>query len=379
MSINNLKLLRSDILQLPCSNDDDYFPDFIENKLTKYQEHLINFEGRIGNEINVNFEKIKKLCSSINESIKLYYEGYPSKSFNVFKQGLDLVSENLFKQKRNVSISPKDNNFYRGRIMNDGIFSKSEMFHIPFEKRGLIKMQRYSIHGFPCLYLSDSIYTCWAELNKPPIEKVQFVRMELDYKFLQLSIGNYLLESLYELAVVKNEMDEDIFDDWVLNFLFTWPLSLACYVNVKDKLADFKPEYIVPQMLLEWIRLSEDLDGIKYYSAKGLAGKQKIASSNFNNYAIPVKLIENSGLCPRLKYDIKVSESITWQNVVENNKGIEEKVFRNNDLLERLSYHPKIHFLFDENSTNDREPYSDTIFGKIEYELHKYNVELIRQ
>lgn len=41
------------------------------------------------------------------------------------------------------------------------------MLHIPFNKRELIKTQRFSISGVPCLYLGTTSYVCWLEMNKP--------------------------------------------------------------------------------------------------------------------------------------------------------------------------------------------------------------------
>jgi len=43
-----------------------------------------------------------------------------------------------------------------------------------------------------------------------------------------------------------------------------WPLVLACSVKVKNIEDDFKPEYIIPQLLLQWVRERDDIDGISY-------------------------------------------------------------------------------------------------------------------
>lgn len=41
------------------------------------------------------------------------------------------------------------------------------MFHIPITMRRQVGTERYSIPGYPCLYLGNSIYVCWEEMNRP--------------------------------------------------------------------------------------------------------------------------------------------------------------------------------------------------------------------
>ena len=88
--------------------------------------------------------------------------------------------QNLIKGKK--GLSPKisladmihtceaDSNFYRVRQL-PSIYEveAKELFHIPISKRGIVKTQRYSIPGYPCLYLGKSIYGCWEEMRRPPM------------------------------------------------------------------------------------------------------------------------------------------------------------------------------------------------------------------
>lgn len=45
-----------------------------------------------------------------------------------------------------------------------------------------------------------------------------------------------------------------------------WPIILACSLLVSDNQATFKPEYIVPQLVLQWVTSQENVDGIQYPS-----------------------------------------------------------------------------------------------------------------
>ncbi|MFH4351795.1 hypothetical protein WAJ70_22165, partial [Acinetobacter baumannii] len=54
----------------------------------------------------------------------------------------------------------------------------------------------------------------------------------------------------------------------VISYLIIWPLMAACSVRVKNTTNTFKPEYIIPQLLLQFIRYDEFFDGVSYFSTK---------------------------------------------------------------------------------------------------------------
>ena len=58
--------------------------------------------------------------------------------------------------------------FFRARL-NDVVvdYSANEMLHIPFSCREIVKSERFSIPGLPCLYLANSTYACWIEMGRP--------------------------------------------------------------------------------------------------------------------------------------------------------------------------------------------------------------------
>ena len=375
MSEKNLSLLESEILSLPCISDEKNFNDYLKKRIEAFQKHIQLFDGQVGEHIAKNRNKIDILSQSVVEAIEISYEGLPSKAFNKFKEGLDICTDHLAKQKRDFSIGNKNLNFYRARIETTPI-PTDEMFHIRFENRHLIKTKRYSIPGLPCLYLSDSIYTCWVELGMPKLETFQVSRLDLDYRFLNISITQEMLTILYK-ATVEKEMKEDSFNDWVLDFLIKWPLSMACYVKAEHNVADFKPEYVIPQMLMEWIRLTEDLDGIKYFSTRSYFEIEKCSLGRFNNYAIPIKKVMNQGLCPQLVYDIKITEPLTWNSTISAYPEIKEKIFEKSEMIERMHYDPSIVFLHEKGQKHER--YINTHFAKMEYALQKMEAKRIVQ
>ena len=153
---------------------------------------------------------------------------------------------------------PQDTCLYRmraGKDAYDEFTTEGEMSHIPFELNHLAGNERYSISGFPSLYLGASAYVCWEELHRPDF--------------------NYASTALF-----KAKRDIHVFDLTAqeyyhfTNELFSNCLVLACSLPVAYPDAPFKPEYNIPHMflqsLVQYINEHEDntVFGIKYSSAR---------------------------------------------------------------------------------------------------------------
>ena len=72
-------------------------------------------------------------------------------------------------------------NLYRARIHKnlEDDYSEREMNYIPFSKHEIVKSERYSFPGLPCLYLGASVYACLYELGKPNLDEIQVARISL--------------------------------------------------------------------------------------------------------------------------------------------------------------------------------------------------------
>ncbi len=107
----------------------------------------------------------------------------------------------------------------------------------------------------------------------------------------------------------------------------------CCSIRVKHPEDAFKPEYIVPQLLLQWIRQSK-YDGICYFSTR----IDNITDENlelFRNYAFPVKDRLAQGICQRLANKFKIrTNAIPWQlfQLHKESSGILASEVRNHPL-----------------------------------------------
>lgn len=232
-------------------------------------------------------------CTAVFDTYKLALAGYREKALErlyscYFNKGL---IENF--------IEDVDNNtkFYRLRASdNYRLFSNEEMFHIPFDKCQKTSNNRFSISGFPILYLGSSIYGCWLEMGQPDIEKANVTLYQIDSEACVKCLP---------LIMPKNR------DKLTIDQIKLLPLILASTMKVQQPNEPFKPEYVIPQLLTECVQkynVDQKPDyilGIKYLSTKlnseGNYYSGKRYSYLYENYAFPPIEHNFFGVCPKLR------------------------------------------------------------------------------
>ena len=175
--------------------------------------------------------------------------------------------------------------FYRmrERKKDEKAFEYRDLLHIPFDKRGIIGNQRYRINGFPCLYVSTSLYESWEELRQPHLQNLYAIAIAFTKSLKLLD-----LRLVREISSI----------DQLRAYLLRLPLILACSIKVKEDSASFKPEYIMPQTLLHSIR--KDVDGILYTSLRKdytFYDSDFDKCSNSDNIVLPVNTSKKNGNC----------------------------------------------------------------------------------
>lgn len=276
---------------------------------------LINqLEGRLSDEIKARIEEIRTLCYGLIASVEEYYLGHVNKSYQHFKESTGLVKKYLSLQHQFVLYNEQTTQileqfYFKARIGLATSYSNKEMFIRPFEQREDILTYRYSIPGLPCLYLSNNVLTAWYELDCPDINTLQISRFELHNQLKKLYFGDQRKLLVYSNSE-KTESDRNI-----INYFTYFPLHAVCTIKTKNKNSIFKPEYIFPQLLMQWLH-DEDIDMIEYMSTKVNSNQiNGLGSFQFNNIAIPAKSFAKEGVCESLKASIKVTEPISWQNL----------------------------------------------------------------
>lgn len=311
MSNHFQEILKNPIFQLPVSRTDGKsYNDQLHDHLMKFRSIYDKLsDGKLdvrpqnyANEAELTGLSVKsfldKFIESILDSVSLYLDGRPGRAYHTFANALNLYAERFSNRMATTQMNPPQT-FYRMRKTENEtmtLFSKREMFHMPFSKRGQIVSQRFSISGYPSLYLGDSVYVCWKELGCPPIETIQLVRLEstkpLHLLELSPTPGGGGHESVSYFQVM------------------TWPLTVACCHRVAQSTDSFKPEYIIPQFLLQWIRDKKLFDGIRYKS-NHLETEHYETTGRLNNIVLPAQNNFMYDYCTDLASKFNITSTFT--------------------------------------------------------------------
>ena len=284
----------------------------IEAYATKYFGHMDS-----GSEIYVDEKRIKSICKRIENAVQAYLNGFPSRAFTNFSKILEELQNTPLRIYKNLIIDkqPLDDALplYRVTCVNDNIpYKRERVFHTPYNLRSKIATTRYSIAGFPSLYLGTSLELCCEEIHMNPHTQFALasrfdwnlsVKKEIRIIDLAIKPQDFLDQ---ESPSHKNNTRYKQIKHSLLNqadiceaYLLWYPLIAACsYIRVA-KNDPFAVEYIIPQLLMQWVRKEndhEELVGIRYFSCASVR-----ASDMGFNYVFPtVTKIESSQYCPIL-------------------------------------------------------------------------------
>jgi hypothetical protein len=221
---------------------------------------------------------------------------------------------------------------FKAREINDkSIPTKEEMFHIPFEMRHKVQDYRYSNHGIPSIYLGQSIYDCYIELNSPSLDDF-WVSL---FAFSHINLIDLTLSSkFYDISVLIDyvKKDEEKYYanlDRFVDDVLLWPLIMACSIPCKYPEDSFQQEYIIPQILYQFCSEFNKFIGIKYMSTKTKYVNQHIHQYAMVNYALPAHDVRRSGYCPKLASQLALTAPIKISQIQNIDKTSENSTSAN--------------------------------------------------
>lgn len=272
------------------------FLHHFSNRLQQYyvliQETTLLTEA----ERNDLLDHIAHINQKLIESVELTYAGRPAKAYECISQIADRIQANTRKIQAGQS-------FYRMRKVEDSKEKRTidhvGMFHIPFSLRSIVLTQRYSMPGYPCLYLGETSFACWEELGRPNLDSCMVSRVENTEPFV---VWDLRVPDIREWEESKQQF---------INSLKRFPLVIACTFRTFNERAAFKPEYIVPQLLLELLQDNKEIHGIEYTSIHWEREPDEASSrpmlnlgidkSYYSNIVIPVQNVTfGTEHCPEL-------------------------------------------------------------------------------
>lgn len=238
--------------------EDESFEERLDNVLSFMKSSLLNgirFEYTPKNsktqEINLYYDSVKEDIDSNIEIVKKVVSSYLCgdifTSIQLLKDWWDARKDS------SIPYAPvhKDYVYYRTRLKGDNdkvVFEEKDLFHVPFNKRGAVTTKRYSLPGYPCLYLGKSIYVCWEEMRRPALSDFATSALKAQEKLF-----------LLDLRLKKRMYSEEN----CITFLKMLPVILACSMRVANENDNFKPEYILPQLLLHIIIVKNQSDNLE--------------------------------------------------------------------------------------------------------------------
>lgn len=207
-------------------------------------------------------------------------------------------------------------NFYRVRGVSgkrkDIENNPDELFHIPLNKKSLTNNERFSLAGFPCLYLSSMLPLAWQETGYPQkyyYSEYQYIKTsDLDRK-IEDELRFLALYSPLEISNWGAAEKIDKFDLWIqviYNCLMMYPLVLACsFVNHSGK-GTYKQEYVIPQMLMQWVmRNNHEIQGISYFTCVDISMMQ----GSYCAYNVVIPALKPYDI---LGYSQKLRDEFNW-------------------------------------------------------------------
>lgn len=280
--------------------------DYYLNELKKLSKDSYDF---------FYYNIVESACYNLISAVDYYLNGFPSKAYESFEKAM----RNLMKKPLNIDDIIKDSKeqcdilrlFRVASVGDNRPYGRERIFHTPYNLRSKVSTSRYSIAGYPSLYLGTSLELCCEEVHinpqqdlaitsifrlMPHVTNIQIIELGikpqdfLEENYRNEQFGRKISLKLLNTATVQTE------------YILWYPLIAACsYIRVNKK-DPFATEYIIPQLLMQWVRNeiahstrdNEKLIGIRYFSCAS-----KEASNMGFNYVFPTS---GEQLCSSLPY-----------------------------------------------------------------------------
>lgn len=223
------------------------------NVIDKVNITMQMFINRFNNQ-TVKFDIIHEtidLCNAILEATTQYFKGFPNVAYE--KLEYIFIENSCHLLQLLPQLTCKNIQLYRARKGKD-LQERKELFHTPFELRTKCASYRFSTLGYPSLYLASSLETALLEVG---------AKNPLEYFCSCFKTNNDIC--VVDLALPNRDLT--FWEQYSL--LVFYPLIVACNLKVRNTYDPFKPEYVIPQLLTQIIRLhSSGIIGISYTSTK---------------------------------------------------------------------------------------------------------------
>lgn len=310
-------ILNDEQLFLPIRWDGDSFPETLEclfSRYTKRLEEAIDNEPYNHNNAHAYVKEIKRITGLLIKTTNHYLNGFPSKAFSTFERVMRILAQTPLRIYQKSVMEQFDNPVWRNqddlklyravRVADNKPYQRTRVFHTPYNLRSKVSTNRYSIAGYPSLYLGTSLELCCneikADLNKDLIIAAAFkLERTIEYtntniQVIELGVKPQdFLNNPIDNEESRRRIPRDLVESTNVQsaYLLWYPLIAACSFIRTNKNDPFAAEYIIPQLLMQWVRSEinskedddyDNLIGIRYFSCASV----KASDMGFN-YVFP--------------------------------------------------------------------------------------------
>lgn len=309
-----IDFLNSDEADLPKTRVGN-FALFLDNIIGAYRSRILQVSTGtfLGKAIRNELSRIEPLWDALHDVVELLTAGDRPAAYNRLDGALKGLDAHFRALMPTDDMSHVVNSLYRFRLVGKDPYNRGGLFHIPFNLRHIVSEMRYSVAGQPSLYLGGSTEVCWRELGCPDLDKVVVSRFHAvpGKKLRVLNFGRRLPLLAAWVAAEPDKFLKPTNDAAVIvSRVACWPLFAACSVRVPDKSKPERPEYMVPQLVLEWITKTHAFHGIRYFSTN--YPEYPDDPNTYMTYVFPSCSDAVAGYCPTLRDLFELTEPMPW-------------------------------------------------------------------
>lgn len=274
---------------------------FMKDFFEKYISLLVD-SAEILKELQTDVDTVINNVNKFREAyIKLHKSILSGDSDIAYQEMSKVLGSDNFFIKSELKNQGQPLLFYRAR---SGInwTQKEDFYHIPFDKTYLCNSYRFSIAGYPSLYIGYSKEVCKKEAREKACSCIEL-----------------MLKDDSVINVVDLTWTQANENPGLTSFLQAYPIIAACYVvpfyckNLERECPDiidkqtFREQYIFPQFVTMFIKKNLGVDGIIYFTTrdKNLDPRK----NDDKNIALFTKYEEN------ILYDKGLIEKFKWDNI----------------------------------------------------------------
>lgn len=300
-------------IELPRSRKGVEFKKFICDELDNFMKEVFerseSKNRALSDEFYYRLVELKPLIQSVVDSVKNSLSAYDRADYLEANRHVYEILDEINHRIQFIDLRT-DSTYYRIRGVQDkdNLIDRKGIFHVPFKLRKHINTSRYSLHGMPSLYLGTQAALCWYESGMP--KRYYASKFELcenkKLRLLDFSTFPFELASGIDFSI-RNKKNNlmGVHEAKLIEFIVMYPLRLTSSISVDEKGNSFVHEYVFPQMILSWVKNRSDFDGIRYQS---VSSYREAHEWNAYNVVLPVKNINEDGICKKLVKIFKISE-----------------------------------------------------------------------